>query len=168
MGGDYNIYIHGEPSSERSQTSPFRFGSGNNPTQPKSDAFQSADVSNIINTASNPDTMVHQGVGALSRAIPYVAVAMAVIKVLDKGVNTILTYDAIDNGDYSRINKYNNFKAQVKFTLSPFTSQLNYLQNITQRGVQDIRVKLNQTLLGDSVINTRFTGRTVWDFILIT
>lgn len=160
MGADYNIYIHSDPTAEGSKTSPFTF-SGRSNTQPKDSESGGADVSSYINAAANPDSLVQKGVGTIAKAFPYVAVAMAVIKIADKGATTVMTINATNTGDFSTINRYNNFKATLRFTMSPFSSQTNYLQNISQGAIKDIRNRMNQTLLGDSVINSRVTGRTV-------
>ena len=154
---DYNIYLHADFNGSSNKTKPFSV-SKNSPTKTR-DEDQTA--STIMQGINNPDSLVSAGVHSAAKAIPYVAVAMAVIKFVDKGINTLLVYDSINTGDFSRINQYNNFKANFRFMMSPFSSQMNYLQTATQRAVQDINTKNNQLLLGDSVINTRVTGRTV-------
>lgn len=158
---DYNIYIHSDPSiSNGDRTKPWR--SGQTPTAPKESESESGQTAtNILNTISNPDSLVARGIGLVTRAIPYIAVAYAGKHLIDSAVSTTLNFNAIASGNYSGQTAYNNFKATLSASLRPFSTTLNYFQYQEQIKVQRQKAELSQSLLGESIINSRFGGRGV-------
>lgn len=156
---DYNIYIHSDPSvSDGDRTKPWR--SGKTPTAPKEEGNAGETTANILNTISNPDSLVARGIELVRKGIPYIAVAFAV-KILDNAISTTLNFNAITSGNYSGQTAYNNFKATLSAGLRPFLTTLNYFQYQEQIKVQRQKAELSQSLLGESIINSRFGGRGV-------
>lgn len=158
---DYNIYIHSDPNTNGDKTKPWK--SDRTPTAPKEsdDGDNGKTVANILNTASNPDSLVAMGISKLTKLIPYVAVAYAGLYLIDKTISTVQTFNAIHSGNYAGQIAYNNFKATLGATLRPFSTTINYFQYQEQMKVQREKAELNQSLLGESVINSRFGGRGV-------
>lgn len=157
---DYNIYIHSDPSiSNGDRTKPWR--SGQTPTSPKDKDGSGEVVSEILNTASNPDSLITRGVGVVTRAIPYVAIAFAAFALIDKTVSTVQNLNAINTGDFSGQVAYNNFKTTLRSGLQPFSVTFNYYQYTQQINATRKRAELSQSLLGESIINSRFGGTKV-------
>ena len=157
---DYNIYLHAEFGGSGSKTKPFD-SSKSSATSTKDSGGNGETAASIINTVSNPDSLVSKGVGAVAKAIPYIAVAMAVIGLVDKTVSTVQQFQAIHSGNYYGITQYNNFKTVLGAAFKPFSTTLNYFKYQETMKVERQRIELNQGLLGESVVNRRFTGRTV-------
>ena len=157
---DYNIYIHANFQGSGSKTKPFS-ASKESATKTSDSSDNGETAASIINTVSNPDSLVSKGVSAITKAIPYVAVSMAVIGLVDKTVSTVQQFQAIHSGNYYGVTQYNNFKTILGATFRPFSTSLNYLKYQETIKVERQRIELNQELLGNSVVNTRITGRTV-------
>ena len=157
---DYNIYLHAEFGGSGSKTKPFD-SSKSSATSTKDSGGNGETVASIINTISNPDSLVAKGVSTVAKAVPYVLVAMAVIGLVDKTVSTVQQFQAINSGNYYYMTQYNNFKTTLKAAFRPFSTTLNFIKYQEEMRVQKERLQLNQELLGDSIINSRSTGRMV-------
>lgn len=155
---DYNIYIHSDTTQGSNPTKPWT-QSTKKATSPKDDDGGNGEgVAKMINTASNPDSLVAFGVNTALKAIPYVLVAMATISLVDKTVSTVQNFNVIRSGNnYGQV-QYNNFKATFSAALRPFSTTLNFFQYQEQTKVQRERLSLSQSLLGESIINSRFGG----------
>lgn len=158
---DYNIYIHSDPNTNGDKTKPWK--SDRTPTAPKDsdDGDDGKTVANILNTTSNPDSLVALGISKVAKLIPYVAVAYAGLSLLDKTYSTIQTFNAIHSGNQAGVVKYNNFKTTLRACVTPFGTALNGAVYREQIRMERERLTLSQELLGESVINSRFGGRGV-------
>lgn len=157
---DYNIYIHSDPNGNSDPTKPWK--NGRTATSSKEDGGDGGETAaKVLNTISNPDSLVARGISLVTKAIPYIAVAYAVKHIVDTAISTTLNFNAITSGNYAGKVAYNNFKATLSASLRPFSTTLNYFQYQEQMKVQREKAQLTQELLGESVINSRFGGKGV-------
>lgn len=155
---DYNIYIHSDTSGsgKKKTTAKDKKSSASKTTPKESKALQY--TTEAINTASNPDSLVSKGVGAVAKAVPAVAVAFAVAGLVDKVATTIISFNTINTGDFSAQIGYQNFKSAIGGILRPFSTTLNYALSVREANVNQRRVNEQMRLLGDSVINNNNYG----------
>ena len=152
---DYNIYIGciGE-QSEGSPTTPW-----NPQRRTETQAWQPS-ATKAINSLGNPDGLVSEGVSALTKAIPWVAVALLVTKVGTKVYDTALEFSTAETGDYRATMERRNFKAALSWITSPFSNALNYMKAQQGIRIEDQKREEHRKLLGDSEINSLY-GRGV-------
>ena len=147
---DYNIYIHiAESTSQQSPTKPWNAEDRESPTASWQDRFVQG-----INVAENPDMLVSKGVSAVSKAVPAVAVAMLIVKFMDKVATTAIEGYTTETGDYRANYAYNNFKASVGVVFRPFGTVINEFKAQRQFAINDEKRRLTRELLGDSIINS--------------
>ena len=150
---DYNIYIHGDVSGTgESQTTPWK------PSETtESGGFQSSKLAGKIikgiNVAQNPDGLVSQGMGAVAKALPWLAVAYAVLKLTDSAITTATAFYTTETGDYRFSTQYANFKAGVHAVLRPISTSINYARQAQQIRIDNQRKSASRELLGDDIIN---------------
>lgn len=153
---DYNIYIHGDTSSNN-KTSPWKPSESSD-----SDGFSSSNLTSktqsALNYAQNPDSLISKGVGALAKALPWVAVAYAAIKVADSVTFTTMSFYSMETGDYRSTVKYNNFKAGVNALLRPVSTTINFFKTQTQIRVDNEKKAATRELFSDDII----TGGSVY------
>lgn len=154
---DYNIYIHSIGSqNNESPTTPW------NNDEPKGDGTTSwqPSVSKALSVASNPDSLVSMGVGAIKKAIPAIAVAGMVVGVGMRVYDTALRFTTAGTGDYRATMERQNFKAKMKWVFSPLSTAIEYYANEQAIRLEDDRRAMESRLLGDSVLNSQM-GRGV-------
>lgn len=153
---DYNIYIHGDTSSNN-KTSPWKPSESSD-----SDGFSSSNLTSktqsALNYAQNPDSLISKGVGALAKASPWVAVAYAAIKVADSANALASSFYAMETGDYRYAIGYSDFKAGVNALLKPFSTTINFFKIQTQTRINNEKKAAARELFGDDII----TGGSVY------
>ena len=152
---DYNIYIRsiGE-QSEGSPTTPW------NPQRRSETQAWQPSATKTINSLGNPDGMVNAGVSAITKALPWVAVAYAVVKIGTKVYDASLEFSTAETGDYRATLERRNFKAALSWITSPFSNALNYMRAQQGIRIEDQKREEHRKLLGDSEINSLY-GRGV-------
>jgi hypothetical protein len=155
---DYNIYIHNVAGKggKTSQTKAWGNGSSSETTSwnDKEESTEALSViRNISSVASNPDSLISAGVGAIAKAVPWVAGAMIVASMVDKTISTVESFVSTETGDYRFGTQYSNFKRTFSNILSPASTVLNVLR--TEQSIYLARKRNEQTaqLLGDISIN---------------
>jgi hypothetical protein len=147
---DYNIYLYsvnGEGSTgESSNTSASAFESNS-----ASSPLQIMQKANSI--ISNPDSLVSAGVGMLSKAVPWVAIIIAGLKIADTIVTTISDNYSSYSGDYSFSLQRANFKKAIGYAFAPF----RYLSDRNSQWIEwnkhNIETRENARLAGISINN---------------
>lgn len=152
---DYNIYIRS--IGEQSEGSPT--SSWNPQRQSETQAWQPS-ATRTISSLGNPDGLVSAGVSALVKALPWVAVACAVVKTGLKVYDTALEFSTAETGDYRATMERRNFKAALSWVTSPFSNALNYMKAQQGIRIEDQKREEHRKLLGDSEINSLY-GRGV-------
>lgn len=158
---DYNIYIHSVGSGD---------GDGN-ATKPKTDKDSKTKpktaqkIAKGIGLLSNPDSLISEGIGIaakeVSKAVPAVAVAYAVLKVSDRMITITQQFQVASTGDYSSQIAYSNFKQGIKNALTPFSTSLNLALARHNAKIEQQRVNQQISLLGESVINQGYVRKGV-------
>ena len=159
---DYNIYIHSANGSSSSPTKPWHAGntqtsSINENNQAINTAYK---VISYVNYAQNPDTLIQKGVNTIEKAVPWVAVAKAVVNIVDGAISSAIDYGALETGDYRNNIEWENFKTKAKNILHPFGTLTNYLKIKNRIRIDNYRISEHRMLLGDSDINS-YTNRGV-------
>ena len=152
---DYNIYIHSVST-----------GTSSNPTRPWTTSTENPNVSwqpeqdgedsGMSFSQLSPMGLISKGVSAVSKAVPWVAVAIAVAKGCEMIANTALDFKTLSTGDYQQSFIRSNLRNTTKAILPPFST---IYQEVRQKIVDDIdRDRSIKTLglLGDSTINSYF------------
>ena len=162
---DYNIYIHSSiTASSGEATKPWSSGksSSNSPwgVDESLASKLTQNVSKVSGVMLNPDSLISQGIGAIAKAVPWVALVYVVAKTIDKVATTCINYGVLETGDYRDSINYNNFKSQFSWLYKPFSNAYNEMQAQNKFRIDDYRKLQQRQLLGDSVINT-YTNRGV-------
>lgn len=149
---DYNIYIHDDTSgSSSSNTQPWK--SGSKQTEPWEQG--AGDFQKVLETASNPDSVVSSSVGMLKEISPKVAVAVAcsfaVIGVADKIFTTHATWLQAETGDNRALLAHQEYQTMVRNIMNPYATIINALRAMQSYRIQNQRQAQNKLLLGDSL-----------------
>lgn len=144
---DYNIYIRSAVGGTASDpTSPWKGGEGATQSESsQAEAYQA--TQQAISAASNPDSLVSKGVGAVAKAAPWVAIAMAVVKAADQVMTTAMEFSVAETGDYAAKTDYENAKVAMRSVLAPFSATLGVI-----RGEQGIRIASQKAEMGRSLM----------------
>lgn len=154
---DYNIYIHSAISSSTGDATKPWWGSNPFISTKNSDDIASQVLNGVqktSNTIMNPDSLIQRGVSAIAKAVPWIAVVYAVIKIGEKIIDTATDYTSMETGDYRSKVDFQNFKANVRRFFMPFSSSINAFRNEREYAIQDEKKRESRILLGDSVINS--------------
>lgn len=162
---DYNIYIHSAITSDSSHPTKPWSSSKSSATNPwdSDDNFASRFKSGVEKASGvmmNPDGLISQGIGALAKAVPWIAIAIIVSKTISTVVSTAMNYNSLETGDYYSTIEWDNFKANLNWVFKPISTSWNELQARNRYRVDDYRKDRQRALLGDSVINS-YTDRGV-------
>lgn len=152
---DYNIYIHnldGGNGGGSGKTTPWSDGEGNETTPWRPQPME------VINTAQNPDSLISKGVSFVAKAIPAVAIAMAVVKLCTQVTDTVTSFVTTESGDYRWQTNYENFKNVVRRVFTPFSSTISDLQNQQRIRIENTKREQQRALFGESVIDTGIYG----------
>lgn len=162
---DYNIYIHSDLSSSGSSpTKPWSKSKSSSTNPWDSDDNYSSNILKEVSKANgvimNPDSLISTGIGALTKAVPWVALALVLVKSVDNVASFCINYNTLETGDYRDSIAFSNFKANMGWILKPFSTSWNELQAQNKYRVDNYKKDQQRSLLGDSVINT-YTNRGV-------
>lgn len=163
---DYNIYIHAIGTGTPSAFNPIipwsqrEEGAGLNPTVSQSGGSVAGAIGRAYLIARNPDAIVGAGVGFLSKAIPIIAVASAVITIGTAVADKYTEYTSFMSGDYSARHNFERGRAMLNATLRPVNTWIEYRRNYYEIKKANERSQWERSLLGDSVINS-YTNRGV-------
>lgn len=157
MAQDYHIYIHGDGTQE-SQNKTKSWSSRKETSFPtKNGSNAVSKFSSVANTATNPDSLISTGMGALAKAIPAIAVAAIVISVIDKVASQVIDFQTIIGGDHSNQIAYSNFKTSIHNVFHPVSTAINVAKAKYRNINLDQTSKLTNQLHGDDYINS-FNG----------
>lgn len=149
---DYNIYIHDNTSgSSSSNTEPWK--SGSKQTEPWQEV--TGDAKQVLQTASNPDSLVSSAISGLKAINPKVAVAVmtavAVVGVADKIFTTHATWLQAETGDNRGLLGQQEFHTIIRNVMNPYSATINHLRALQSYRIQNQRQAMNKMLLGDSL-----------------
>lgn len=150
---DYNIYIRSvEGGGYQNPTMPW--DNRESPTMP----WRPEGMSKVVSTLSNPDSLVSMGIGAIAKAVPYVAAAIIVAKAAQSVYsNIIIPHETMVTGDYRRSVAYANFQNEMHRIFSPFSHQVQTQKARLEMKIEDAKRAQNRLLVGDSELNA-YTG----------
>lgn len=169
---DYNIYIHAVGtgvSTNQNPTVPWsaREDAGGSQTQSQGGSnaagasFNAAAmVSKAASITQNPDALVGSAFSGAMKSVPWIAAAYAVVKAGVSIADTVIEFVEIDTGDYRNGNAWRDSKQALNILLHPVSSVMQFAKTTSQWNRESKRFRLEQDLLGGSVINT-YTGRGV-------
>lgn len=151
---DYNIYIH----------SATNLGGQENPTKAwsrektqQTDAWTN-DYSGYQESYNDnngiTDELKNKGISALAKAVPAVAIAIAIYKTAVKVVSTIEPYITRESGDYRFQTGLNNYKAGSSMIFNPSSTVLNAMSYFQEVRIFNKGQEQQRLLLGDSFINS--------------
>lgn len=149
---DYNIYIHDNTSgSSSSNTEPWK--SGSKQTEPWQEG--SGELNKVLQTASNPDSIVSNVIGGLKEIDPTIAVAVmasvAVVATADKIFTTHATWLQAETGDNRALLQQQELHTTIRNIMSPYSATINHLRALQSYRIQNQRQAMNKMLLGDSL-----------------
>lgn len=156
---DYNIYIHDATTSQDIQI-PTKAWRGNaSQTNASQGSEVAKQVSEFANKASNPDSLVSAGVGALAKASPYVAAAVVVVSAATKIADMAIDANSMVTGDY-RVNvKWQNMKNATSILLRPFSTVLESIKMQTEIMLENQRNQQKALLVGEEITNVPLSIR---------
>ena len=156
MAQDYNIWIHGNMVSNPGvkNTTPFESRQGAEDGESESLA---PFVANAIKTGENIATqgfksVASKGVAALTKAIPWVAVAVVAGTIIDKVVGTGFNHLEDYTGDYRYSMTYDNAKTWIGNVLNPVGAALKVAHFDKQAEKERRRIAEENKLIGNSII----------------
>jgi len=151
---DYNIYIHDNTSgSSPSNTQPWKEGSKQ--TEPWQEV--TGEAKQVLQTASNPDSLISSAISGLRAINPKVAVAVmasiAVVATADKIFTTHATWLQAETGDNRALLQQQEFHTTIRNIMNPYSATINHLRALQSYRIQNQRQAMNKILLGDSLDN---------------
>ena len=150
---DYNIYIHDSTGGSTTKRTKAWLGGNHSKTSQVSNDDAIKFVSNVIHKISNPDSLVNEGVNAIAKAIPVVAIAFAVVSSAAHITDEITDITTMTTGDYSGKRDWNNFKTVMVMPLQPFSTALGVLKSYKQVEVTNLKREQQRLLTGESITN---------------
>ena len=129
-----------------------------NPTTPWGNESEQNEVSRM-SFKETPNLMADiKGTGSFIKSIPAVAVAYAVIKTAYTITKTAAEFNAIETGDFSATNAFNNYESVKNAIFHPISTTIQTVRQRRMDRVENQRREMQRQLLGDSEIN-RYTNR---------
>lgn len=157
MAQDYNIYIHGGDGGGDSIASKFIPMEAQDKGSSISDKFMSGfqKAQKTLQMISNAG---QTALNAASKAIPWVAVAVAIAKTLDKIAT--FEFDAIENygGNYTYSVNYNNFKKGLSYVFNPVNIGTTWFKTMLENQKKNVEIEQQRTLIGSSTLKNRGVG----------
>lgn len=169
MAVSYDIYLHAvNVSGNYNPTIPWSQRSANGGAAQTESAGSVGDagknavfsVSRAASFMQNPDSIVGAGVAAISKALPWVAAAYAAVKLGETVADNVFEFSEIESGNHYAGNIYRDYKNMAGMVFRPVSSIIQNLKLEKQIARENERAKLNQDLLGGSVVNS-YTRRGV-------
>lgn len=162
---DYNIYLHAAVTtgSRSSPTTPWSQKEGGGSPQTTSENASNGggiSFSRAASFAQNPDSVVSASFGALAKALPWVAAAVAAVKIGSTIADNVFEFNEIESGDYRNGNLYREYKTLISMCFRPVSTVIEHLKLEKQIKRDTERAKLTQDLLGGSIVNS-YTRRGV-------
>ena len=154
---DYNIYIHDVSSNSNglsSKTTPF---SNQSEEENPASAFSSK-VTGAFNksqqfASSGFSGEIQQGIAILAKAVPWVAIVVAAIKITDKILTTSADLTASANGDYRFQMAYNNVKTIIGNVINPISMGKRMIERDIAFTNHNIETQQKNLLTGNIIIN---------------
>ena len=150
---DYNIYIHDSTGGSTTKRTKAWLGGNMSKTSQVSNGDAIKFASNVISKISNPDSLVNEGVSAVAKAIPWVAIAFAVVSAAARITDEITDITTMTTGDYSGKRDWNNFKTVMTMPLQPFSTALGVFKSYKQVEVTNLKREQQRLLTGESITN---------------
>lgn len=147
---DYNIYIHGSgDSSSGSQakvkTTPIDNREDNESVAP----FIQKGMQNAYGIMQgNTGGYVGEGIAALSKVSPWIALAVTAIKITDNILTTGSQHWETYTGDYRFSMEYNNFKTLVGNFINPIKTVMTGFSRQKAYELQNRVIEQERTLVG--------------------
>lgn len=153
---DYNIYLHSTDNVGGSSPTT----AWNNEGADSNTAFTGSQTSawtskaqQAIGTVGNPDSLISKGIGAVAKAVPWVAIAYAIIKVGTQIVDTCFDFQTMHSGNYYGSNWWHDRVSEIKVLFTPFSSTMSYIKTSQSINIENEKRRMNREMLGDVEIN---------------
>jgi len=155
MAQDYHIYIHDNSGNG---------GTGNKTTPFSVKSEQDSSFSKTAGTAFNiakgiaKGNGVNMGVSALAKVVPWVAVAVATVKIADKVLTTGYAHQEEYTGNFRNNVNYNNIKTQIHNTFHPIQTWLSVKHQEAQFRKANRAIEQQNRLVGNSILKDMNIG----------
>lgn len=116
--------------------------------------YVASTVASITRVAQNPDGIIGGAITKIASAIPWVAAAIAVVKLTEYIVDEVQSVNIITSGNHTDQLAWSNFKAGMGVVLHPISTAYNSWKQEEKWRVENQRREQQRALLGDSVINS--------------
>lgn len=154
MGQDYHIYVHFKGGTGETNTNN---SGGAKPKNPSNQGESFMSPSQLVNYAKQ--TFLKEASSASGVAIATaVAVAYAAGKIITKGVQSVLNFQASIGGSYSGVVQFDNFFKQVNLITKPITSAVDIYVQQQQYNIDNDRKNQARVLTGDSLLFRKSRG----------
>ena len=156
---DYNIYIRSDSSGSGSidKTKPWKKADESTGGEEKTSPWVDK-AKQFISAAQNPDSLVGGAISKAAAAIPWVAVALMIVKVADQIASNVIDMQAYQTGDYRNAVAYQNFKNSIHIAFSPISSSISAVRQEIKWTYENEKRTATRELLGDSIINANTRG----------
>lgn len=144
---DYHIYLHSDEGNSLSSN-----------VQPKEEtmggSFKPMTIINKANQfmSSGFSSTVNSGVATLTKAVPYVAIAVFAAKVTEKVLETGFHHLESYAGNYKYSMEYNNFKTVMGIVMNPVSLVEKSVHLMFEQKKFNDKQKEYRTLMGESYI----------------
>ena len=155
MAQDYHIYLTSKTAESPSQKTipwdlqPVEEQQNNESIAP----FITKGISKTQEIAQNGfSSMVGQGIAKLSKAVPAVAIIVAIIKATDKILTTGFTHAETYTGDYTHAVNYANIKTGIGNVLNPIGFGLRLAKRNAEFEKNNKKIESERLLVGSSTL----------------
>ena len=160
MPQDYNIYIRNINTGGQSDpTRPWSNDGVGGELQPTV-AWNPQNVQAVaqgVGLGFNPNQLANMGRGQMSKLVPAIATAFAVIKLSEKVFNVAHSFYAEtlqrQSGDFGVSIRWNNLRQLYQNITNPFETMLNIAREEDARRIENERKNLQLALLGETMVN---------------
>ena len=161
MPMDYHIYLQSKQSASVSEkTVPFELrGEEAQSTSDSIAPFISKGLSTAQQVANTGfGTAVNAGVSALAKAVPWVAVAVALVKITDKILTTTFTNIESYTGDYTHSVKYSNLKNGFSIAINPLGLAKRMIERNFEFDANNKKINAERLLVGQATLRNMDRG----------
>ena len=154
---DYNIYIHNVngTTADSNETKAWFSNSGSQ-TKAWSGNTEGESFSGGISAfkSAATDTIIGGKEMMVARFAPYVAAAIAAVKLTIKVNEQIMTYMTRETGNYKIITNYNNLKSTLNAGLHPINTYINRFKQEQEERLYNQKQEQESLLVGESFNNS--------------
>ena len=147
---DYHIYLHSEGGAKSSsnQTKPF----SQKQTEESGGGFQTTAKTFESASSTAKDGATSVGVAALAKVVPWLAILIAAVNVVDKVLTAGFAHQEEYTGYYKNNVAYNNFKTGIHNIIHPIQYAMSEIHNRKQFDKKNKEIAQQNRLIGSSIL----------------